>query len=114
MNLTNKELWFVHLATRPMVYLKFECRGEKFASLSKDESEIQVQSVPWGEEMLFRLFTFEYIERVNMYAIKAWNNMYLTWDGRLSPKLVSNCYLEFEYHDGLIALRDALKKWGND
>ena len=45
--------------------------------------EIQVEeNVPWGEDTLF---TLEFREESNKYAIHTCNNMYLMRDGKLTP-----------------------------
>ena len=78
------ELWYVHLAARPQVNLRSVGR-KRFARLSEEQTEIQVEeNVPWGENTLF---TLEFREDENKYAIHTCNNMYLMRDGRLVPEL---------------------------
>ena len=78
------ELWYVHLAARPQVNLRSVGR-KRFARLSEEQTEIQVEeNVPWGENTLF---TLEFRELENKYAIHTCNNMYLMRDGRLMPEL---------------------------
>ena len=97
------ELWYVHLAARPQVNLRSVGR-KRFARLSEEQTEIQVEeNVPWGENTLF---TLEFRELENKYAIHTCNNMYLMRDGRLMPELNKDCLFACEYHGGYIALRD--------
>jgi len=97
------ELWYVHLAARPQVNLRSVGR-KRFARLSEEQTEIQVEeNVPWGENTLF---TLEFREEENKYAIHTCNNMYLMRDGRLGPQLNKECLFACEYHGGYIALRD--------
>jgi len=97
------ELWYVHLAARPQVNLRSVGR-KRFARLSEEQTEIQVEeNVPWGENTLF---TLEFREDLNKYAIHTCNNMYLMRDGRLVPELSKDCLFACEYHGGYIALRD--------
>jgi len=97
------ELWYVHLAARPQVNLRSVGR-KRFARLSEEQTEIQVEeNVPWGENTLF---TLEFREVENKYAIHTCNNMYLMRDGRLMPELNKDCLFACEYHGGYIALRD--------
>lgn len=97
------ELWHVHLAARPQV--NFRSVGRKrFAHLSESQEEIQVEeNVPWGEDTLF---TLEFREDANKYAIHTCNNMYLNRDGKLTPEVSKDCHFSVEYHGGYIALRD--------
>jgi len=98
------ELWFVHLAARPQLNL-FSIGRKRFAHLSDNQDEIRVdENVPWGEDTLF---TLEFREEANKYAIHACNNMYLQKDGKLVPSVTKDCYFACEYHGGYIALRDA-------
>merc|ERR1712061_599808 len=98
------ELWYVHLAARPQVNLLSVGR-KRFAHLSDVQDEIQVdENVPWGEDTLF---TLEFREEANKYAIHTCNNMYLQKDGKLVPSVNKDCYFACEYHGGFIALRDA-------
>jgi len=97
------ELWYVHLAARPQVNLRSVGR-KRFARLSEEQTEIQVEeNVPWGENTLF---TLEFREDQNKYAIHTCNNMYLMRDGRLAPEINKDCMFACEYHGGYIALRD--------
>jgi len=97
------ELWFVHLVARPQVNLRSVGR-KRFARLSEEKTEIQVEeNVPWGENTLF---TLEFREGDNKYAIHTCNNMYLSRDGRLVSDLTQNCFFSCEYHGGYIAMRD--------
>ena len=97
------ELWYVNLAARPQVNLRSVGR-KRFARLSEEQTEIQVEeNVPWGENTLF---TLEFREEENKYAIHTCNNMYLMRDGRLGPQLNKECLFACEYHGGYIALRD--------
>jgi len=97
------ELWFVHLAARPQVNLRSVGR-KRFARLGEEQTEIQVvENVPWGENTLF---TLEFREDQNKYAIHTCNNMYLMRDGRLAPEINNQCLFACEYHGGYIALRD--------
>merc|ERR1719334_2504897 len=97
------ELWFVNLAARPQVNLRSVGR-KRFARLSEEQTEIQVEeNVPWGSDTLF---TLEFREEANKYAIHSSNNMYLMRDGRLVPELSKDCLFACEYHGGYIALRD--------
>ena len=76
------ELWFVHLAARPQVNL-FSIGRKRFAHLSDERNEIHVEeNVPWGEDTLF---TLEFREEANKYAIHTCNNLYLQKDGKLVP-----------------------------
>ena len=78
------------------------------------------ENVPWGENTLF---TLEFREDLNEYAVHTCNNMYLMRDGRLVPELSKvksrlqtpkylnehlsqECLFACEYHGGYIALRD--------
>ena len=98
------ELWYVHLAARPQVNLRSVGR-KRFARLGEEETEIQVvENVPWGENTLF---TLEFREDQNKYAIHTCNNMYLMRDGRLAPEINNECLFACEYHGGYIALRDS-------
>lgn len=98
------ELWFVHLAARPQVNL-FSIGRKRFAHLSDERNEIHVEeNVPWGEDTLF---TLEFREEANKYAIHTCNNLYLQKDGKLVPAVNKDCYFACEYHGGFIALRDA-------
>eukprot|EP00094_Tigriopus_californicus_P007108 TCALIF_06843-PA protein Name:"Similar to sn Protein singed (Drosophila melanogaster)" AED:0.13 eAED:0.13 QI:0/0.85/0.87/1/0.85/0.75/8/1320/514 len=98
------ELWFVHLAARPQVNLRSVGR-KRYAHLSENQEEIQVEeNVPWGEDTLF---TLEFLEEANKYAIHTCTNMYLQRDGKLTPEVNKDCYFSVEYHGGYIALRDA-------
>ena len=64
---------------------------KRFARLSEDEAEIQVEeNVPWGEDTLF---TLEFREEANKYAVHTCNNRYLVRDGRLAAALQQ---VEFE------------------
>lgn len=99
----DSELWYVHLVARPQVNLRSVGR-KRFARLSEDQMEIQVEeNVPWGENTLF---TLEFREGENKYAIHTCNNMYLARDGRLVPQLLKDGLFSLEYHGGFIALRD--------
>lgn len=99
----DSELWFVHLAARPQVNL-FSIGRKRFAHLSENQDEIHVEeNVPWGEDTLF---TLEFREESNKYAIHTCNNMYLQRDGKLVPAVNKDCYFACEYHGGFIALRD--------
>ena len=72
----------MHLAARPQVNLRSVGR-KRFAHLSESQEEIQVEeNVPWGEDTLF---TLEFREESNKYAIHTCNNMYLMRDGKLTP-----------------------------
>ena len=89
------ELWFVHLAARPQLNL-FSIGRKRFAHLSDNQDEIRVdENVPWGEDTLF---TLEFREEANKYAIHACNNMYLQKDGKLVPSVtkVVNSKMSFE------------------
>jgi len=98
------ELWYVHLAARPQVNLRSVGR-KRFARLAEEQTEIQVvENVPWGENTLF---TLEFREDQNKYAIHTCNNMYLMKDGRLAPEINNQCLFACEYHGGYIALRDS-------
>ena len=78
------ELWHVHLAARPQVNLRSVGR-KRFAHLSEDQSEIHVEeNVPWGEDTLF---TLEFREESNKYAVHTCTNMYLQRDGKLVPEI---------------------------
>lgn len=58
---------------------------KRFAHLSEAQDEIQVEeNVPWGEDTLF---TLEFREEANKYAIHTCTNMYLQRDGKLTPKV---------------------------
>jgi len=97
------ELWFVHLAARPQVNLRSVGR-KRFARLSEEKTEIQVEeNVPWGEDTLF---TLEFREESNKYAIHSCNNMYLSKDGTLQKSVSKDAMFACEYHGGYIALRD--------
>jgi len=97
------ELWFVHLAARPQVNLRSVGR-KRFARLSEEQTEIQVEeNVPWGSDTLF---TLEFREEANKYAIHTCNNMYLSRDGSLHQSLSKDNLFACEYHGGYIALRD--------
>jgi len=96
-------LWFVNLAARPQVNLRSVGR-KRFARLSEEQTEIQVEeNVPWGSDTLF---TLEFREEANKYAVHSSNNCYLMRDGRLLPELSKECLFACEYHGGYIALRD--------
>merc|ERR1712045_918527 len=97
------ELWYVNLAARPQVNLRSVGR-KRFARLSEEQTEIQVEeNVPRGENTLF---TLEFREDLNKYAVHTSNNQYLMRDGRLVPELSKDCLFACEYHGGYIALRD--------
>merc|ERR1719282_833247 len=97
------ELWYVNLAARPQVNLRSVGR-KRFARLSEEQTEIQVEeNVPWGSDTLF---TLEFREDANKYAVHTSNNQYLMRDGRLVPELSKDCLFACEYHGGYIALRD--------
>jgi len=99
----DNELWHVHLAARPQVNLRSVGR-KRFARLSEERTEIQVEeNVPWGEDTLF---TLEFREDENKYAIHTCNNMYLNKSGVLQPMVSKDCLFACEYHGGYIALRD--------
>jgi len=99
----DSELWFVNLAARPQVNLRSVGR-KRFARLNEEQTEIQVEeNVPWGSDTLF---TLEFREEANKYAIHASNSTYLARDGRLLPELSKECLFACEYHGGYIALRD--------
>ena len=75
---------YVHLAARPQVNLLSVGR-KRFAHLSDVQDEIHVEeNVPWGEDTLF---TLEFREEANKYAIHTCNNMYLQKDGKLVPSV---------------------------
>ena len=58
---------------------------KRFAHLSEDQSEIHVEeNVPWGEDTLF---TLEFREESNKYAVHTCTNMYLQRDGKLVPEI---------------------------
>ena len=59
--------------------------------------------MPWGSDTLF---TLEFREDANKYAVHTSNNQYLMRDGRLVPELSKDCLFACEYHGGYIALRD--------
>lgn len=100
----DSELWFVHLAARPQVNLMSIGR-KRFAHLSDNQEEIHVEeNVPWGEDTLF---TLEFREEANKYAIHTCTNMYLQKDGKLVPAVNKDCHFACEYHGGYIALRDS-------
>ncbi len=70
------------MAARPQVNLRSVGR-KRFAHLSESQEEIQVEAnVPWGEDTLF---TLEFREDADKYAIHTCNNMYLNRDGKLTP-----------------------------
>ena len=72
--------------------------------MSEEQTEIQVEeNVPWGSDTLF---TLEFREDANKYAVHTSNNQYLMRDGRLVPELSKDCLFACEYHGGYIALRD--------
>jgi len=97
------ELWYVNLAARPQVNLRSVGR-KRFARLSEEQTEIQVEeNVPWGSDTLF---TLEFREEANKYAVHTSNNQYLMRDGRLVGELSKDCLFACEYHGGYIALRD--------
>ena len=97
------ELWYFNLAARPQVNLRSLGR-KRFARLSEDRTEIQVEeNVPWGSDTLF---TLEFREEANKYALHTSNNCYLMKDGRLVPELSKDCLFACEYHSGHLALRD--------
>jgi len=100
---SDPELWYVHLAARPLV--NFRSVGRKrFARLSEDQTEIQVEdNVPWGEDTLF---TLEFQESAHKYALHSYNSQYLCKDGTLLPSPSPDCLFACEYHGGYIALRD--------
>eukprot|EP00088_Acartia_fossae_P066962 TRINITY_DN8325_c0_g2_i4.p1 TRINITY_DN8325_c0_g2~~TRINITY_DN8325_c0_g2_i4.p1 ORF type:complete len:505 (+),score=168.65 TRINITY_DN8325_c0_g2_i4:109-1623(+) len=99
----DNELWYVHLAARPQVNLRSVGR-KRFARLSEERTEIQVEeNVPWGEDTLF---TLEFREEANKYAIHTCNNMYLNKNGVLQPMASKDTLFACEYHGGYIALRD--------
>ena len=53
--------------------------------MSENQEEIHVEeNVPWGEDTLF---TLEFREEANKYAIHTCTNMYLQKDGKLSPEV---------------------------
>ena len=86
---------YVHLAARPQVNLLSVGR-KRFAHLSDVQDEIHVEeNVPWGEDTLF---TLEFREEANKYAIHTCNNMYLQKDGKLVPSVNKvNKYTTFVY-----------------
>lgn len=99
----DSELWHVHLAARPQVNL-FSFGRKRYAHLSEDQDEIQVEeNIPWGEDTLF---TLEFREEANKYAIHTCTNQYLQKDGKLTSSVNEDCYFSCEYHGGHIALRD--------
>ena len=72
------------MAARPQVNLLSVGR-KRFAHLSDVQDEIHVEeNVPWGEDTLF---TLEFREEANKYAIHTCNNMYLQKDGKLVPSV---------------------------
>ena len=74
----------MHLAARPQVNLRSVGR-KRFAHLSESQEEIQVEeNVPWGEDTLF---TLEFREESNKYAVHTCTNMYLQRDGKLVPEI---------------------------
>ena len=60
--------------------------GDKLLFQRYNESFIKQveENVPWGENTLF---TLEFREDLNKYAVHTCNNMYLMRDGRLVPEL---------------------------
>ena len=55
--------------------------------MSDDEAQDEihvVETVPWGEDTLF---TLEFREGVNKYAVHTCNNQYLQKDGKLTPTI---------------------------
>ena len=66
---------------------------KRYAHLSEeDQDEIHVvETVPWGEDTLF---TLEFREGANKYAIHTCNNQYLQKDGKLTPT-INNVRNEF-------------------
>ena len=91
----NSSYRYVHLAARPQVNLLSVGR-KRFAHLSDVQDEIHVEeNVPWGEDTLF---TLEFREEANKYAIHTCNNMYLQKDGKLVPSVNKvNKYTTFVY-----------------
>ena len=83
------------MAARPQVNLLSVGR-KRFAHLSDVQDEIHVEeNVPWGEDTLF---TLEFREEANKYAIHTCNNMYLQKDGKLVPSVNKvNKYTTFVY-----------------
>ena len=76
------------MAARPQVNLLSVGR-KRFAHLSDVQDEIHVEeNVPWGEDTLF---TLEFREEANKYAIHTCNNMYLQKDGKLVPSVNKVC-----------------------
>ena len=66
----------------------------RFAHLSDNQDEIHVEeNVPWGEDTLF---TLEFREESNKYAVHTCNNMYLQRDGKLVPAV--NKVAKLIYH----------------
>ena len=83
---------YVHLAARPQVNLLSVGR-KRFAHLSDVQDEIHVEeNVPWGEDTLF---TLEFREEANKYAIHPCNNMYLQKDGKLVPSVNKVCKVKY-------------------
>ena len=72
------------MAARPQVNLRSVGR-KRFAHLaSGEQDEIHVdENVPWGEDTLF---TLEFREEANKYAIHTCTNMYLQRDGKLAAQ----------------------------
>jgi len=99
----DSELWFVNLAARPQVNLRSVVR-KRFARLSDEQSKILVdEAVPWGSHTLF---TLEFRDEANKYALHTSNNMYLANDGKLVRELSEECLFACEYHGGYLSLRD--------
>ena len=80
----------------------------------EDQDEIHVvETVPWGEDTLF---TLEFREGVNKYAIHTCNNQYLQKDGKLTPTInnvrnefFGGVHLSLQAEDlGRSTLRDSL------
>ena len=89
------ELWHVHLAARPQVNLKSIGR-KRYANLSEDQDEIHVEeNMPWGE---FTLFTLEFREEANKYAIHTCTNQYLQKDGKLTSAVNKVRRPPFDYN----------------
>ncbi len=79
----------MHLAARPQINLRSVGR-KRFAHLADGEQdEIHVEAnVPWGEDTLF---TLEFREEENKYAVHTCNNRYLQTDGKLAVEANKVC-----------------------
>ncbi|GFR65618.1 fascin [Elysia marginata] len=92
-NVTESELWVVQLSIHPQVNLK-NVNRKRYAHLKDEELQV-TEVIPWGQEALIILHFDN-----GKYALKTYDNRFLTREGGLSAELTDDSRFTLEIRSG--------------